>query len=426
MKKMKQNELDNLRRELKTIEADLEISERNVRSSTDSENALVPDADRPDELNLMDSSAGRRRRLDHHFADLTRSYIENRCSITEKFTLDDFSHELSRFTAYDKLRPLATLQYSNENIQQSSIVSSIDFDCDSDYFAVAGVTKKIKIYDYHNVISNSVSTFHLPIHEMSCQNKISCVVWNKYHKNKLASSDYDGLISIWDTVSGKQTEKFKEHEKRCWSVDFNTVDPKILASGSDDAKVRIWALGMQNAVTTIEAKANVCCVQFNPHTSMHVAFGSADHCVHYYDIRRSDTPLKIFKGHKKAVSYVKFCDANTIVSASTDSQLKLWKCDETSPQFNLSGHQNERNFVGLATDGDYIACGSEDNSLYVYYKGLQSPLMKYEFNLKRSLLNDLQSNRDDSQFLSAVAWRPRSTTLLAANSQGIIKVLSLA
>jgi hypothetical protein len=93
MKKMKQNELDNLRRELKTIEADLEISERNVRSSTDSENALVPDADRPDELNLMDSSAGRRRRLDHHFADLTRSYIENRCSITEKFTLGRFSND---------------------------------------------------------------------------------------------------------------------------------------------------------------------------------------------------------------------------------------------------------------------------------------------------------------------------------------------
>lgn len=28
----------------------------------------------------------------------------------------------------------------------------------------------------------------------------------------------------------------KEHEKRCWSVDFNTMDPKLLASGSDDAK----------------------------------------------------------------------------------------------------------------------------------------------------------------------------------------------
>ena len=29
---------------------------------------------------------------------------------------------------------------------------------------------------------------------------------------------------------------------------------------------------------------------------------------------------------------------------------------------------NEKNFVGLATDGDYVTCGSENNGLYVYYK----------------------------------------------------------
>ena len=29
---------------------------------------------------------------------------------------------------------------------------------------------------------------------------------------------------------------FQEHEKRCWSVDFNRMDPKLIASGSDDAK----------------------------------------------------------------------------------------------------------------------------------------------------------------------------------------------
>lgn len=32
----------------------------------------------------------------------------------------------------------------------------------------------------------------------------------------------------------------QEHEKRCWSVDFNLMDPKLLASGSDDAKGTIW------------------------------------------------------------------------------------------------------------------------------------------------------------------------------------------
>ena len=35
----------------------------------------------------------------------------------------------------------------------------------------------------------------------------------------------------------------------------------------------------------------------------------------------------------------------------------------------LLGHVNEKNFVGLATDGDYITCGSENNGLYIYYKG---------------------------------------------------------
>ena len=42
--------------------------------------------------------------------------------------------------------------------------------------------------------------------------------------------------------------------------------------------------------------------------------------MHYYDIRKADRELQVFSGHKKAVSYVKFLNANTLVSASTDSQ----------------------------------------------------------------------------------------------------------
>ncbi len=34
-----------------------------------------------------------------------------------------------------------------------------------------------------------------------------------------------------------------------------------------------------------QAKANVCCVKFNPSSPYNLAFGSADHCVHYYDLR---------------------------------------------------------------------------------------------------------------------------------------------
>ncbi len=37
----------------------------------------------------------------------------------------------------------------------------------------------------------------------------------------------------------------------------------------------------------------------------------------------------MFKGHRKAVSYVKFLNSCDLVSASTDSQLKLWNVNKS-------------------------------------------------------------------------------------------------
>ena len=75
-----------------------------------------------------------------------------------------------------------------------------------------------------------------------------------YFQNKLASSEYDGSVALWDSMTGKEIVRFSEHEKRCWSVDFNSMDPNILASGSDDSKVRLWSLACQKAVSTIAIK----------------------------------------------------------------------------------------------------------------------------------------------------------------------------
>ena len=107
---------------------------------------------------------------------------------------------------------------------------------------------------------------------------------------------------------------------------------------------------------TIDSKANVCSVKFHPLYSNFIAFGSADHHVHYYDLRNLKEPFHIFRGHRKAASYVKFTSSNEIVSASTDSTLKLWSIpDSSSSQVSVNlksfvGHSNEKNFVGLSVN----------------------------------------------------------------------------
>ncbi|GIY95868.1 e3 ubiquitin-protein ligase COP1 [Caerostris extrusa] len=181
---------------------------------------------------------------------------------------------------------------------------------------------------------------------------------------------------------------------------------------------------MEHSLATLEAKANVCCVKFNPDSRNHLAFGSADHCVHYYDLRNVTQPVEVFKGHKKAVSYVKFLNGKEIVSASTDSQLKLWNVDHSYSLRSFKGHINEKNFVGLATDGNFVAC-VKNNSLYIYYKGLSSEILTFRFDACRSLLEKERKDEDSNEFVSAVCWRMGSNVVVAANSQGNIKILEL-
>lgn len=48
---------------------------------------------------------------------------------------------------------------------------------------------------------------HCPVVEMSTRSKLSCLSWNKYIKSHIASSDYEGIITVWD-VNTHQVDQF--------------------------------------------------------------------------------------------------------------------------------------------------------------------------------------------------------------------------
>ncbi|XP_047134995.1 E3 ubiquitin-protein ligase COP1 isoform X1 [Hydra vulgaris] len=472
LKNRKQQEFDKLKEEIRFLDEDLSLTESKINTHSSGKHSLgqmhvVPttptiipvryssgtyfpmddnneqiDSSQNDGFNNTRHSqamfqygwsasalASRRQRMFQHFDDLQTCYYNaKKMSIFNDVkpgaALDFVAESLTKFTQFSSCKKLATLNYASDIYNGSSIVSSIEFDRDCDYFAIAGVTKKIKVFEYGQILRDVVD-IHYPVHEMTCNSKISCISWSQYHKGMLASSDYEGIVTIWDAFTGTQTQVFQEHEKRCWSVDFNIVDPNLIASGSDDAKVKLWATNMEHSVATLEAKANVCCVKFNPTSRYNVAFGSADHCIHYYDLRNPKRSLSVLKGHRKAVSYAKFLDGNQIVSASTDSQLKLWDVNNAQCLRTYTGHSNEKNFVGLATNGDYIACGSENNSLFCYYKGVSKQLVTYKFDTIHGPLDKEKRVEESNEFVSAVCWKPGSNVIVAANSQGLINVLEL-
>lgn len=86
--------------------------------------------------------------------------------------LDAFREELVSFTRFRALRPLATLSYSSDAINYSTIVSTIEFDKDAEFFAIAGVTKRIKVYEYAAVTREGHEGGAYPCGEMQCGHKV--------------------------------------------------------------------------------------------------------------------------------------------------------------------------------------------------------------------------------------------------------------
>lgn len=226
-------------------------------------------------------------------------------------------------------------------------------------------------------------------------------------------------------------------------------------------------------------KVNVCSLEYNPVLQHLLAVGSAGHQVHVFDLRNPSRALAALKGHRKAVSYVRWAGADQLVTASTDSTLRLWStaaaaaaaaaagssgADVTGVKSSGSGisgeqheeggwrctqvfrgHTNSKHFVGLSTHSQFIACGSETNEVMLYNQSSPTPSLRYKLAVPGStgLTGDaLGSNSEapmmsvgtaasssgstaKSPFVSAVCWRTDSDVLLTANSQGGVWLLSM-
>lgn len=439
----KEVELRRIRNELELLQNDISATELHCSAQrVPSDTPISPNSVPVLENSAPESSDGladsrKRQKIISNFRELETYYMNTvGCHSGEhrKRALKHFTDDLFKLTQYSRLRERATLIHvaripdsvGGDVFRTSNIVSSMEFDRDSEFLATAGVTRRIKIFEFTHVTRN-LTDVHYPVREIPSQAKLSWLCWNPFIRHHMVSSDYEGSVKIWDVNYSSVLSEYEEHEMRAWSVDYCPAKPSLVASGSDDGTVKLWSADQRSSVLTIDNKpANVCSVKFHPTAAELLAFGSVDYHVHYFDLRNTREALHVFDGHKRAVSYVKFMSPTELVSASVDSTIMLWDLKSMTLARTFSGHKNNKNFVGLSVTKDFLACGSEDNMVYCYYRAIPPPTSTYKFSSVDPLTGEETTEDDDQQFVSSVCWCPKKPTMLvAANSLGAMKVLQL-
>ncbi|GMI75427.1 EARLY FLOWERING BY OVEREXPRESSION 2, REPRESSOR OF UV-B PHOTOMORPHOGENESIS 2 [Hibiscus trionum] len=339
---------------------------------------------------------------------------------------------------------LSTVVSSGASAAVSDALGVIEFDPSHTVVATGGIARKIRIYNFNSLLpQENIQAFRgeqseiaFLDHGNACSYyictpaKLSSLRWKPGSGGRLlGSGDYDGVVTEYDLERQLPVFERDEHGgRRVWSVDYSHWDPFIGASGSDDGTMQMWdprCGGSEGGrcvakVQPTAVRSSVCCVEFSPFGDALIAVGCADRKAYTYDARRMEHPLNVFEGHSKTVTYVRFLDTQTMVSAGTDGCLKLWNITDSRLIRTYKGHLNSRSFVGLSVwrHGGLLGCGSENNQVFVYDKRWGEPIWIRG-------LEPMARPESNHGFVNSVCWRQvheDQCTLLAGGSNGVLQV----
>ena len=187
----------------------------------------------------------------------------------------------------------------------------------------------------------------------------------------LAAGESNGTIPIWEIASGRKLMTLRHHTSWVWSVLFapHPYDPEqqILVSVSDDYQVKLWDLQTGNPLRTLLGhQRSVNTLALSP-DGRWIASGSQDATIRLWNLQQPDQPPRILAGHSQRVWSVAFSPtAQILASASEDHTVKLWNLANGECYQTMAKDPNSNGIVAFSPDGSLLASGGPDHMICLW------------------------------------------------------------
>ncbi|KAD5317465.1 hypothetical protein E3N88_17444 [Mikania micrantha] len=189
----------------------------------------------------------------------------------------------------------------------------------------------------------------------------------------LLSSSMDKTVRLWD-IETKDCLKLFSHTDYVTCIQFNPADDDYFISGSLDAKVRIWNITDRHVTDWIDLHEMVTAVGYSNDGKVSVV-GSHKGICRFYNT--SDYKLEFkdqveLKSKKKPqprkITGFQFSTGNPseVLVTSADSRVRILDGTNLIQKYKGYKNNNSQFLADYSTDGKYIISASEDSQVYVW------------------------------------------------------------
>jgi len=261
---------------------------------------------------------------------------------------------------------------------------------------------------------------------------------------RIVSGHLDGIIRVWDSVTGKKLREFRAHGRELWSLAVSSNGQRVVSGGSDqtikvwdtetfemirtipgqetwfylavspdgthiassaggDGVLQIWDTQTGSELITLgDRKTNTDCFKFSP-DGKRIISGDDAGDLKIWDVTTGEM-LTVIHADPYSVGCIAVnSNGSQIASAGlTDKEIKVWDVQTRVQLASFRGHQP--NFVGslaFSPDGNYIVSGDNINLVKTWETATGRELATYRGH--EGGINSLAFTRDGKRIVSG-SW----------------------